>query len=348
MNASTKGLLGQAIAMPDLSATLRSAIETGSPVEETAGLALEIFVNSGVSQHFGNFASNVLGEAAGGQPSNQMKFMLEALYWLESHGMLAQTNQQGMYFVTRKGNEIGNAGNLRTYLANQESKTQADLINASERTLSDIADMKKRAESEINQAIEDAKKEAQSVLILARQTAQNVSLSDVQEQFSEGAKSCLTGVWIWAILSSLFCAGLVVAVIGFLTWWEPSFQAATRPALNQMTTIEKGAAPSVIIYHTVLRVTLLTAIAALAAFCLKILRAQLHLREQNLHRQRVANSMAAFLGATTSTEQRDLILGRLADAITSFGNSGLLADDEVLSPAKVILESVQRGLSSKG
>jgi hypothetical protein len=43
----------------------------------------------------------------------------------------------------------------------------------------------------------------------------------------------------------------------------------------------------------------------------------------------------------------DLILGRLAGSIIAFGNSGLLSDDDSMSPAKVILESVQRGFASK-
>ncbi len=69
----------------------------------------------------------------------------------------------------------------------------------------------------------------------------------------------------------------------------------------------------------------------------------MHLREVNLHRQRVANSMAAFLGAATSNDQRDAILARLVKAITMFGKSGLLSEnDESMSPAKVIFESVSR------
>ena len=102
------------------------------------------------------------------------------------------------------------------------------------------------------------------------------------------------------------------------------------------------------IYHAIIRVTLLTAIGAVATFCFRVLRAQMHLREQNLHRERVANSVAAFLGAATSPEQRDVILARVVDAITALGNSGLLSDnDESMSPAKLILETVPRILSQK-
>ena len=54
--------------------------------------------------------------------------------------------------------------------------------------------------------------------------------------------------------------------------------------------------------------------------------------------------MAAFLGAA-SPEQRDIILGRVVDSITAFGSSGLLVDDESMSPAKVVLESLPRALS---
>lgn len=205
-------------------------------------------------------------------------------------------------------------------------------------TASELAAMRERATSDINQAIEDAKKEAQSILNLARATAQGISLEDVQTQFKNAGNDCLSSIKLWASLSVSFIVVFIVALIGFLTWWEPYIRTTTQGNSNS----------ALIVYHTVIRVTMLTALAAVTTFCMKVLRAQLHLREQNLHRQRVANSIAAFLGAA-SAEQRDVILGRMVDAITAFGSSGLLSDnDDSMSPAKVILESVPRVLSQKG
>ena len=53
--------------------------------------------------------------------------------------------------------------------------------------------------------------------------------------------------------------------------------------------------------------------------------------------------MDAFLGAA-SEAQRDMILARMVDAITAFGTSGLLVDDESMSPMKLIVESVPKVL----
>src|SRR5271157_2494935 len=323
--------------MPDLAELLRSS--PSPPVEDVVGLVLEVLVKSGSDENPGNFAARFTGTPPRGTPTPADYLVFEAFQWLQSRNLIASASQPGWYFVTTTGKKIATADSLRIYLAQEKNRADA----AYESTVKELAEMKKRVESDIAQAIEEAKKEAQSILSLARQTAQGISLDDVQDQFAQAAEHCLTGIWIWASLSLVLCVALIVAVVGFFTWWEPSFQTAAQTALNQSTAADKGFT----IYHTVLRVTLLTAIAALATFCQKILRAQLHLREQNLHRQRVANSAAAFLGATTSPEQRDLVLSRLADAITAFGNSGLLADDDSVSPAKVILESVQRGLSSR-
>jgi hypothetical protein len=41
----------------------------------------------------------------------------------------------------------------------------------------------------------------------------------------------------------------------------------------------------------------------------------MHMREVNLHRQRIANSMAAFVEAAATAEQADVIFGRMVDAV---------------------------------
>jgi hypothetical protein len=339
--------------MPNVAEVIKSS----PPVEDAAGAILEELVNSRKDrEHVGNFAATVLGAAAsGGMATKWTRIIMEGFQWLQSHDMIAPTEQAGFYFVTRQGQEIGSAANLTVWLAKQKGDREdaleralSDALEKVRRAESDVVELRTRAKSDIDQAIETAREEARSILNLARETAQGVSLDDVQRQFAQAAKDCLTGVWIWASLSVLFCGALVAAVILFLTLWEPSLQTAAQTAqtaLSQsITPSDKGLMSGFSVYNTVLRVTLLTAIAAMATFCLRLLRAQLHLREQNLHRRRVANSMAAFLGATATPEQRDLILGRLAEAVTTFGNSGLLTDDDSMSPAKVILESVQRGI----
>jgi hypothetical protein len=57
--------------------------------------------------------------------------------------------------------------------------------------------------------------------------------------------------------------------------------------------------------------------------------------------------MSAFVEAARTDEQRDLILGRLVDAVATFGNTGLLANDEDIMPSpKMTVETVLKNLSS--
>lgn len=74
------------------------------------------------------------------------------------------------------------------------------------------------------------------------------------------------------------------------------------------------------LYHTVLRVFVLSAAGASATFSFRILRAHLHMVERNRHRVRVANSVEIFVNSTLDPQQRDLILAKLAEAIIDFGD----------------------------
>ena len=98
-----------------------------------------------------------------------------------------------------------------------------------------------------------------------------------------------------------------------------------------------------LIYYGAIKISVLTVIATTTAFCLKILRAHLHMSEKNRHRQRVANSMEAFVQSAITPEQRDLILSQLVESIVQFGHSGLVQreDDSVYRP-KMTIDSITR------
>ncbi len=67
--------------------------------------------------------------------------------------------------------------------------------------------------------------------------------------------------------------------------------------------------------------------------------------ERNLHRKRIANSMAAFTESASSEDQRDLILTQLIESVSSFGNSGLVGKEED-SSGKITVDNVTRTLSA--
>jgi len=117
----------------------------------------------------------------------------------------------------------------------------------------------------------------------------------------------------------------------------------TRPATPAQTPTGDRELLYQLIYSAVLRITFLTGLGATATFCLRVFRAQMHMNEFNLHRMRLANSTGAFVESAYSPDQRDLILGRLVDAVASFGNSGLLGDrEDAIVPTKLAIDTITR------
>ena len=177
---------------------------------------------------------------------------------------------------------------------------------------------------EANNALSEARQLAEDIENRARRTAARISVKDAQDQFSEAQKGFDREVRNWSFLSG---AALVVFV-GFAAFlW---FQHAPS---------ETGSA----IYYTAIRLTVLAALAAISTFSLRILRAHLHMRQQNLHRQRIANSIAAFVESAVTPEQRDQILSHLVQSVVAFGASGLIRyKDDHLNPSRLAIDSVTR------
>ena len=202
-----------------------------------------------------------------------------------------------------------------------------------ERTIESI---KKESESALQQVqgeaqktIEVARTLAKQIEDRARRTAAGISVKEAQEQFREAQTALDKRVMIWAGL------GIASVLVFFFTVLY--FARIELPTEWRWQ----------VVYYSVIKVSLLTAIGTIAAFCLKILRAHLHMSEKNRHRQRVANSMEAFVASAVTPEQRDLILSQLVDSVVQFGNSGLIQreDDHVYRP-KMTIDSINRNLST--
>ena len=199
-----------------------------------------------------------------------------------------------------------------------------------------IESIKKEAESAIRQVKEESDKTIKEAQTLAEQienrarlTAARISVKDAQEQFKEAQAALDKRVKIWAGLG-------ITSILGFI---GTALYFATVDLPDQWRWQ--------VIYHSAIRVSILTAVGTAAAFCLKILRAHLHMSEKNRHRQHVANSMEAFVQSAVTPEQRDLILSQLVESIAQFGNSGLVQreDDNVYRP-KMTIDSITRTLST--
>lgn len=177
--------------------------------------------------------------------------------------------------------------------------------------------------------LEQAAKTAEEIKDKARLTAAGISVEAAQKQFDEAQKEFKERAFGWGVISSLLILAFILVAIYFVNHSRPDEK------------ISFG-----IIYFTALRIAILAAIGGAAAFCLKIFRANMHMRAHNLHRQRLANSMAAFVESASTNEQRDLILAHLVDAIASFGSSGLLTKpDDSVSPSKMTIDTINRTFS---
>lgn len=199
-----------------------------------------------------------------------------------------------------------------------------------------IESIKKESESALKQVQGEARKTIEEARVLAEQiekrarlTAARISVKEAQEQFQQAQAALDKQVKIWA--------GLGIACVVVFLAMALYFSTVALPAEWKWQ----------VVYYGAIKVSILTAIATVAAFCLKILRAQLHMREKNRHRQRVANSMEAFVASAVTPEQRDLILSQLVESVVQFGNSGLVQreDDHVYRP-KMTIDSINRTLST--
>ena len=177
-------------------------------------------------------------------------------------------------------------------------------------------------------AIDEARKLAEQIEARARRTAAKISVDAAQKQFRDAQKPLGIQIVIWTLASIISLAFFGFLIMRFLEVKLPegwSWQ---------------------VIYYTAIRFAALAAVGSVAAYCMRILKAQLHMYQLNQHRQRVTNSVEAFVESAVTPEQRDLILGRLVDAVVSFGNSGLLQGETAsdgIGP-KLTIDSITRSI----
>lgn len=160
---------------------------------------------------------------------------------------------------------------------------------------------------EADKALEGAKRLAEEIETRARKTATKISVKDAQDQFNSASVDLDKKVESWqkaGIASTLL---LVLGAAAFMLWPLP----------------DSGTWP-VALYHTLLRLFVLSAMGAVSAFSFRMLRAHMHMAEKNRHRVRVANSVESFVNSALEPQQRDLLLAKLAEAIIDFGDSGII------------------------
>ncbi len=183
---------------------------------------------------------------------------------------------------------------------------------------------------EARKAIDEAKKLAEEIETKARRTATKISVQEAQRQFKEAQIELSRDIKLWGWLSAFAIIAFFGVAIAFIF--------IKLPVESEW---------HIAVYQTALRIVILSAVGAITTFTMRMLRAHIHMSQLNKHRQRVANSIEAFVVSAQTPEQRDLILANLVEAVVAFGSSGLLPHDEdTLGAQKLPTEAIGRLLGS--
>lgn len=195
-----------------------------------------------------------------------------------------------------------------------------------EETSATLAKVKEEAEK----AVAGAKELADQIETRARKTATKISVADAQKQFSEASVRLQAKVGYWSKRVVWSMIGVIAIPAIFMLWPLPA----------------EGSWP-VSLYHTLLRILVLSAIAGVTTFCIKMYKAHLHMVEINEHRLRVANSIESFVNSALEPQQRDLILAKLVESIVNFGDSGLVRSErDDISSSTMSADFIGRILSA--
>tara|TARA_B110000114_G_C14998678_1_gene359714 strand:+ start:33 stop:1040 length:1008 start_codon:yes stop_codon:yes gene_type:complete len=191
-------------------------------------------------------------------------------------------------------------------LTNTDVKEQFDSLTTELKESTEAALLKIEEQSKI--IIEEAKKKAEEIENSVRKTAQNVSVKVAQEQFTEGAEHNVFQIKVWSGIA----ISLVIVFILFI-WY-------LLAGVDKLPTVWNWS----IGYISIIRIGVLGLISTVIGFSLKMLKANLHMHQHNLHRKRLSNSMAAFAESAMTNEQRDMILSQLVESVSNFGTSGMI------------------------
>lgn len=180
---------------------------------------------------------------------------------------------------------------------------------------------------EIMDSLHNAAENAVAQVNLARREAREIVLKDADDQFETAAKGFLGRAWTWGRMSAGFFIWLVVCLFVYVHY-PPDIVTRLLGLLEPGSKQPWSAPTSYVViasaYFTSIRLAFLGLLSLGLAFSLRMTRAYLHLIEHNRHKQRVAKSIASFVGAVLSEDRKDLIVSKLVDAVTEFGDPGIL------------------------
>jgi len=195
-----------------------------------------------------------------------------------------------------------------------------------------IAEKTKQFKEETNQFEKIVFQKAADKVSEANKTVLNISVEDAQDQFKEAKISNGWQIAIWSVISVVAISGIVA----ILFWFYNEAESAGDLFIWSPKTV----------IQLVVRLGFISLFTTILLFGLRILRSQLHMREHNMHRRRIANSLAAFVESANTPDQRDKILINLVNAVAEFGSSGLIRTDSKSDRHIISIDHITKGFDS--
>lgn len=239
-----------------------------------------------------------------------------------------------------------------------------DLFGASERVRRAGESARAAVEAEVNSGTEGiqqvAQKEISRVQEAAKQAvdefdyvkteASKISVESALNQFAEAKRQLKHRAIGWTAVSAIFF--LLLIFVLFHLFFDPPLlvvriEQAMRPGTKYVplhVSIPLLVAASA--YFTAVRLALIGVFGIGLAVSLRMMRAYYHMMEHNNHRLRVTSSIQSFVNAIRTATQKDLILGKLVESVTDFGESGILGGQtEGQGWPSVVMESITKNVS---
>ena len=252
----------------------------------------------------------------------------------------------GETFATalRKANE-----DFRPYLSALrlevlEALTPEDFLQQKAAALQVIQDSAAKASTELQRTAKDAAEDFQR----AKSAASKISVKGAQDEFAAAAKGLRKKATIWTAVTVVLFFGLFVLLGRLLKYPPPLISAIVAALIPQPKQVALPVSVPLLVaasaYYTSIRLALIGVLGIALAFSLRMTKAYFHMIERNQHKSRVTNSIEAFVASVRTDEQKDLVLGKLVDSVTQFGESGILGKESEASLPSVVFEAVTKNV----
>lgn len=229
----------------------------------------------------------------------------------------------------------------------EASKSSAlkEIGEAFDSSKQEVSNLSEKLQDEIRQTAKDAVQEYET----AKENASRISVDAARTQFTLAETHLRNRAYTWAALALLQFAALIF-ILRWLFMHPPTIiihiedllaSDAAKPAPPVSVPLLLAASA----YFTAVRLALIGVLGIGLAISLRMMRAYFHMREHNEHKLRVTNSIEAFVAAVRTKEQKDLVLGKLVESVTEFGDSGILAKQAETSVLpSVFMEAITKNV----